>query len=154
MSEYSRLFNKECQRNILGPEFLVGSHRMLENSGVVSHGFHCKYIYIWLNSTVVKICFVLHYLCHTCSDQDSSNMVKLVTMSSWFQYRPTSPPLSVCGRHFFREIITLFLIYSHISYGAHMLSKFNQYSLKFNIYFIPRLLIDSFLISMSSMFVL
>ena len=32
---------KNVKRNILGPEILVGSHRMSENSGVGSHRFHC-----------------------------------------------------------------------------------------------------------------
>ena len=35
-------FNKECKRNNLGPEFLVGSHRMSENSGVGTHRFNCS----------------------------------------------------------------------------------------------------------------
>ena len=32
---------KNVKRNILGPGILVRSHRMLENSGVGSHRFHC-----------------------------------------------------------------------------------------------------------------
>jgi hypothetical protein len=40
--KYSRFFNKKMlKRNILGPEILVGSHRMSENSGVGTHRFHC-----------------------------------------------------------------------------------------------------------------
>ena len=33
---------KNVKRNILGPEILVGSHKMSENSGVGSHRFHCN----------------------------------------------------------------------------------------------------------------
>jgi hypothetical protein len=43
----------------LGPEFLVGSHRMSENSGVGTHRFHCIYLSLihpnryWGNTALV-----------------------------------------------------------------------------------------------------
>jgi hypothetical protein len=41
-------FNKECKRNILGPEILVGSHRMSDRTGstVYIFRYRCKNIYI------------------------------------------------------------------------------------------------------------
>jgi len=53
MSEYSDFISVTGNKNTLGPQIVVGCHRMSENSGVRLHKFHCIRIKILPESLMI-----------------------------------------------------------------------------------------------------